>query len=144
MEQVHGTCVDVDGVGVLLLGPPGSGKSDLALRLIDDGARLVADDRADLNLRDGAIVVSAPAAIAGLLEVHGIGVLRLGCVAGCPLGLVADLTAGRAPERFPDAEAWQCLGVSVPLIRLEPFAASAPAKVRLAVRHVKGDIMPAP
>jgi len=145
MEQVHGTCVEVDGVGVLLLGPPGSGKSDLALRLIDEGARLVADDRADLRLDDGAIVASAPAPIAGLLEVRGVGVLKVGCAAESRLGLVADLSAAPAAQRLPDPEeAWRRLGVAVPLIRLDPFAASAPAKVRLAVRRVKGDIMPAP
>ena len=53
MSQVHATCIEVDGMGVLLRGPSGSGKSDLALRLIDGGARLVADDRTDLAVEDG-------------------------------------------------------------------------------------------
>ena len=76
MVQVHATCIDVDGVGVLLRGPPGSGKSDLALRLISDGARLVADDRAELTVDSGQITVSPPSEIAGLIEVRGLGVLR--------------------------------------------------------------------
>ena len=78
MVQVHGTCVAIDGCAVLLRGPSGSGKSDLALRLIDGGARLVADDRAEISLRQRRLVVNAPPEIAGLIEVRGLGVLELG------------------------------------------------------------------
>ena len=59
-EQIHGACVDLSGAGVLLRGPSGSGKSDLALRLIDGGASLVADDRVDLEVRDGNLAAHAP------------------------------------------------------------------------------------
>jgi serine kinase of HPr protein (carbohydrate metabolism regulator) len=144
MEQVHATCVDVDGTAVLLLGPPGSGKSDLALRLIDTGARLIADDRTDLEVRDGTVAVAPPATIAGLLEVRGLGVLQVDGLARGTLGLVVELVAAEAVERHPEPAAWHHLGVPVPLVRLDPFEASAPAKVRLAVRRANGDIMPAP
>ena len=80
-SQVHGTCVAVAGVGVLLRGPPGSGKSDLALRLIDRGAELVADDRVTLRREDDGIVASAPASLAGLIEVRGVGVARVPAIA---------------------------------------------------------------
>ena len=76
MEQIHATCVDIEGAGVLLLGPSASGKSDLALRLMDGGARLVADDRVDLALEDGRLVASAPKDIASRIEVRGLGILE--------------------------------------------------------------------
>ncbi len=139
MHQVHGTCVEVEGRGVLLRGPPGSGKSDLALRLIDGGARLVADDRADLSLRDGILWVSAPAEIVGLIEVRGVGVRRLEAAQDTALGLVVDLVAADAVERLPEPQTWCCLGIRVPLLKLAPFEASAVAKVRLAVRVATGD-----
>lgn len=72
-ECVHASCVAIGGRGVLLVGPSGSGKSDLALRLIDGGAELVADDRVALRLADGRPVADAPPALAGLLEIREIG-----------------------------------------------------------------------
>lgn len=132
MLQVHATCVAVDGVGVLLQGPPGSGKSDLALRLIEAGAALVADDRTEVRRRDGALWAGAPAAINGLLEVRGVGVMRLDAMAEVRLGLAVDLVATDAVERNPEAATRKMLGVALPLVALAPFEASAPAKVRLA------------
>ena len=73
MEQIHATVIDIGGDGVLLRGPSGCGKSDLALRLIDAGARLVADDRAVLTLDGDRVMVTAPPEIAGLFEVRGQG-----------------------------------------------------------------------
>ena len=144
MVQVHGTCVAVSGTGVLLRGAPGSGKSDLALRLIDGGAHLVADDRAELNLDDGRVVASPPEAIAGMLEVRGIGVLGMAFEAAVPLGLIVELVPEEEVERLPDETAEDVLGTPVPLIRLAPFEASAPAKVRLAVLRVRGHIRRVP
>jgi serine kinase of HPr protein (carbohydrate metabolism regulator) len=132
MERVHATCVDIDGTGVLLRGPPGSGKSDLALRLIDGGARLVTDDRADLTLEGGRVVVTAPPEIAGLFEVRGQGVGRLPSVERAVLGLVVDLVQPERVERLPEAAQCRLLGLTLPLVRLAPFEASAAAKVRLA------------
>lgn len=70
-EKIHATCVEVEGLGVLLRGPAGSGKSDLALRLIDDGARLIADDYTDLTIEEGRIIARAPDTIQDLMEVRG-------------------------------------------------------------------------
>jgi serine kinase of HPr protein (carbohydrate metabolism regulator) len=134
VTDVHGTTVELAGVGVLLRGPPGSGKSDLALRLIDAGARLVADDRTLLRREGEALIASAPATIAGRLEVRGIGIATVPSVASGVLRLVVDLVAPEAVERLPEPRSVRLLGLDLPLISLSPFEASAPAKLRLAAR----------
>ena len=98
---LHATAVAIDGRAVLLRGAPGAGKSDLALRLIDAGARLVADDQSALARRGDVVIVRAPAAIAGLLEVRGIGIFRLDALAEAPLALIVDLAPADAVERLP-------------------------------------------
>lgn len=136
MGLIHGTCVEVGGTGVLLRGPPGSGKSDLALRLIDRGARLVADDQVDLAAGPGGLRARAPAALAGLLEVRGLGIATLPAAAGIPLRLVVDLVAEAAAiERLPEARSVTLEGVRLGHLVVWPFAASAAVKVRLAARQ---------
>jgi|SRR5690348_5027742 len=134
MIRVHGTSVALGGDGILLRGPSGSGKSDLALRLIDEGGRLVADDQTELRLSDDDISMTAPAAIAGRMEVRGIGILRVPTVAAAPLRLVVDLVPSAAIERLPEWQSCDYLERRFPLIQLAPFEASAPAKLRLALR----------
>ena len=131
---IHATAVAIDGEAVLLRGPPGSGKSDLALRLIDGGACLIADDQAVLHRRDARILVRAPATIVGLIEVRGLGILRLDPLDEAPLALVVDLVTSVEVERLPEPRQETILGVSIPLIALAPFEASAAAKLRLALR----------
>lgn len=140
--EVHATCVAVEGVGVLLQGPSGSGKSDLALRLMESGARLVADDRAALSIAAGRLMARAPAGIAGRMEVRGLGIVDVATQESAPIGLVVELAATEAIERLPQPRAVAFLGIEVPAIRLAAREASAPAKVRLAVRTLGGGIMP--
>jgi HPr kinase/phosphorylase len=142
MTQIHATCVEVEGVGVLLRGPSGSGKSDLALRLIDGGARLVADDRTDLAVEDGRLVATCPPALAGKIEVRGVGIGPVPSVPGIAVGLVVDLVAPEAIERLPDWAPCRIDGIAVSCLALAPFEASAPAKLRLAARWVQCSIMP--
>jgi serine kinase of HPr protein (carbohydrate metabolism regulator) len=78
--------------------------------------------------------MSAPATIAGQMEVRGIGILRLPSVAAAPLRLVVDLVPADAVDRLPERQSAAFLGLTVPLLALDPFAASAAAKLRLAVR----------
>lgn len=131
---VYATAVAIDGAAVLLRGPSGSGKSDLALRLVDAGAQLVADDQTLLR-RDGKrLLASAPATLVGLLEVRGLGIVRVGAAQAAPLLLVADLVPPGEVERLPEARRETILGVSVPVVALAPFEASAPAKLRLLRR----------
>jgi HPr kinase/phosphorylase len=130
--QVHASCVARDGDGVLLIGPSGSGKSDLALRLLDRGFALVADDRVDID--DG--IASAPAALAGLLEVRGLGIVRLPFVRNARLALVAEL--GPSPQRLPVPD--RHTGLGLPLIRLDGAAASAPERITLALDCALGRV----
>jgi len=135
--QVHGTAVEIAGLGVLLRGASGAGKSDLALRLIDGGARLVADDRVDLARDGSAIVMRAPDVLAGRIEVRGVGILSLCGVAGARLDLLVDLVPRAEVERLPEPHSEEVAGLRVPRIALAPFEASAPAKLRLAVAALR-------
>jgi HPr kinase/phosphorylase len=140
---VHATAVAIEGEAILLRGPSGSGKSDLALRLIDDGAQLVADDQTLLRRSGDRVMASAPPAIAGLLEVRGVGVVRVETSGSTPLVLIADLLLSEDIERMPDRRVETLLGVSVPVVGLAPFEASAPAKLRLLRRALATGQLPA-
>ena len=133
MALLHGTCIAVGGTGVLVLGPSGSGKSDLALRLIDRGARLVADDQVEVTASGDHLVAAAPGALAGLLEVRGLGIVAVETVASARLDLVVDLVGAEQVERMPKDESVTIEGIAVARLRLAPFQASAAAKVRLAL-----------
>jgi serine kinase of HPr protein (carbohydrate metabolism regulator) len=138
--QMHASCVALGGSGVLLRGPSGAGKSDLALRLIEAGAELVADDRVVLQRDDARLIARPPAALAGLIEARGVGILRLAHRPEVPLALVVDLVAPAAVERLPEPQAERLLGLMLPRLALDAFAASTPAKIRLAL--APGAILP--
>ena len=138
----YATAIAINGRAVLLRGPSGAGKSDLALRLIDEGAKLVADDQVELRRAGERILVSAPATIAGLIEVRGIGILRVETVTEATLTMLVDLLPSAQIERFPETRLEQVLGLAVPTIRLSPFEASAAAKLRLALRVFSADPVP--
>ncbi len=139
---VHGTCVELFGLGVLLRGPSGSGKSDLALRLIDGGARLVADDQVALTAEAGRIQATAPTRIAGRIEVRGVGIVEVATIEAAPIVLVVDLVAPADVPRLPDPSECQLAGTTLRSIALAPFEASATAKVRLAVLAEKRNSRP--
>lgn len=133
MTALHAGCVALGGRGVLIAGPSGSGKSDLALRLIDRGARLVSDDYTALVVRDGRLIATAPAAIAGKLEVRGVGILDRPPLAAVDIALRVE--AGVA-ERLPEPRNWAMGGVAVPLLILNLLEPSAPLKVELALARL--------
>ncbi|HUB94624.1 MAG TPA: HPr kinase/phosphatase C-terminal domain-containing protein [Stellaceae bacterium] len=137
MISVYGTSVSLSGEGVLLRGPSGSGKSDLALRLIEEGAVLIADDQTVLSPDGPALMMSAPAELAGLLEVRGLGIIRVPRVTRARLRLVFDLVPEREIERLPEPRSVTFAGVAVPLLALAPAAASATARLRLALRALE-------
>jgi HPr kinase/phosphorylase len=140
---VHATAIAIDGRAVLLRGPSGAGKSDLALRLIDAGARLVADDQVELRRAGGRVLVRAPAALAGLVEVRGVGILRLEPLREAALAMCVDLVPSAEVERLPEICCEDVLGLAVPSIAISPFEASAAAKLRFALRAFSADSVPA-
>ena len=141
MVRVRGTCICIDGHAVLLRGPSGSGKSDLALRLIDGGGELVADDYTEVEQDSGGLIATAPATIRGLLEVRGLGVIAVGARPAARLVAVIDLVPLAYMDRMPEPQQVRILEIQLPGFRLFPFEASAAAKVRLAVRLATGGIM---
>lgn len=141
MKRVSGTCVSIDGHGVLLRGPSGCGKSDLALRLIGHGACLVADDYTEIEVRDNTLIGWAPEPIRGLLEVRGLGILRIDPLAHVKLSAVIDLVPADEVPRMPEPLCIQILGVALPCYKLVSFEPSAPDKVRLAVRLATGNML---
>ncbi|MGI9463843.1 MAG: HPr kinase/phosphorylase [Aestuariivirgaceae bacterium] len=140
--QLHATCVAVAGQGVLLTGASGSGKSDLALRLIDQSgcgvggkpmsAKLVGDDQINLTRRGSTLIASPAAALAGLLEVRGIGIIHCAHLPEAPVHLVVELSPQQSIERMPEPAAmvFEALGVSVTKIAVDAYQASASARVR--------------
>ena len=146
---VHATCVALRPHGtssgrtwraVLLRGPSGAGKSDLALRLIEAGGRLVADDQTRLARRGRGLVATAPATLAGLIEVRGVGIVKLArgqVLAQAPLALLVDLVPADRVERLPEPAEETLLDVDLPVLALAPFEVSAPAKLRLALAQIE-------
>ena len=131
-EQIHGTAIALNGRGVLLLGKPGSGKSDLALRLIDRGALLIADDQVCLRREDDTLLLFGPAILSARIELRGVGLLSAPHLAAAPMMMAA--LCDQPVERLPHAEYRQWLGLRRPVIRLAPFEGSAPIKLEWALR----------
>lgn len=132
-ETLHASTVAIDGRAVLIEGRSGSGKSDLALRLIDRGATLVSDDYTLVVRRDGALRAKAPATIAGKMEVRGIGIVTMPAVEDVPVALIVRLDG--EVMRMPERRLRRVAGVAVREIALDPFTASAAIKVELALKQ---------
>ncbi|OMJ32260.1 aldolase [Sphingomonas sp. Sph1(2015)] len=137
-ELIHATCVMIGGVGIMLRGSSGAGKSDLALRLIDRGAVLIGDDYVEATARDGALHVTVPERIAGLIEVRGVGIVPVPYQASAIVSLIVELPVDPdLEERLPEARQTVIAGISLPIYRLNPRPASTPIKVELLASHLK-------
>ena len=132
-ERRHATCVAIGGRAVLLEGPPGAGKSDLALRLIDRGATLVSDDQTLLARVDASVLASAPATIRGQIEVRGIGIVRMASRDAVPVALIVRLDV--PPSRMPERATRMLAGIAVREIALDAFHAATPLKIEWALRQ---------
>ena len=131
-ETLHASTVALDGRAVLICGPSGSGKSDLALRLLDRGFTLVSDDQTIVRKDGGRLLASAPPTINGKLEIRGIGIVDMDSVSDVPLALCVELTSDM--QRLPDDSRERLvLDVRLPLISVDAMTASAPSKVAVAL-----------
>lgn len=143
-ELHHGTVIAIGGLGALIRGPSGSGKSDLALRcldhppgsLISGRAVLVADDQVWLERRGEILVATPPQAIRGLIEIRGVGIVPVPFVPEAVLALVVDLVASDRIERLPDPQTHaQISGIRLPLLNISAFEGSSALKVLLALER---------
>ncbi len=132
--NIHASCVCVKNKGILILGTSCSGKSDLCLRLIAEfGAVLVADDRVDLQVKGDTVKAKAPENLKNLLEVRGVGLIKLKAKKTTKISAVFELTTSKT-ERMPDDMTYNLCGIAKPLYKINPFEPSAPAKVLAALR----------
>lgn len=148
-ELVHATCIAVDGMGLLLLGPPGAGKSDLALRLIDQPghglngpvklSRLVADDQVLIRREGERLIAAPPASLAGLLEVRGLGIMKVSYLPEATLAAAIALEPAGDIPRLPDhdLQSWTRAGITLPLLAIDPRQPSAPARIRATADWLK-------
>ena len=131
-EALHASTVAIDGRAVLISGPSGSCKSDLALRLLDRGFTLVSDDQTLVRRVGDQLVASPPPTIAGKLEIRGIGIVEMENLTDIPIALLVELRSD--VERMPeDNRERPILGVPLPLVSIDGAAASAPSKVAIAL-----------
>jgi HPr kinase/phosphorylase len=142
-ETVHASAVLLGETGILIRGPSGSGKSSLVMELLGGDARtarLVADDRVILSVLHGRLVADVPAALAGLLEVRGLGLVKLPHIAPVVIRLIVDIVAPENCPRLPDgAEAWAAIGgLSLPRLSLPAGAARGRDRIHAAIGHFSG------
>ena len=138
MTNIHATCVSLNNKGILLLGKSGSGKSDLALRLIEQtGAILISDDRTELLIKNNKITASYVDKIKGLLEVRGIGIINKNYQKETQISLVVELVDNlKKVERLPEEEYWKFKNIKIRKIKLFPFECSAPYKIKAACDEI--------
>ena len=132
-ETLHASTVAISGRAVLLTGPSGSGKSDLALRLLDRGFTLVSDDQTIVRKDSDRLVASAPPNIAGKLEIRGLGIVDVERVDNVAIALIVELTNSQIQRLPDDSRERPILGVKLPLVTIDALTASAPSKVALAL-----------
>lgn len=144
MQTYHASVVDVAGMGVMLRGPSGSGKSDLALRLMDRGAVLVADDQVVLTPHRTGLRASAPDKLYGLIEVRGLGIVSSPAIKSTIVRLIIDLVSHDEVPRIPVRSKAAIEGVELDVLKLHSFEMSAPIKIELALRNLDriGEVEP--
>ena len=139
LKRMHSSSVVIDDNGVLILGDSGSGKSDLALRLIDNGATLISDDISICRKNLNNIYLYCPPEIKGLLEVREIGIVTVPFVERIKLRLVVNLNSNNN-ERFPKDTSFRIMGIKIPTINIEGKNSSAVAKIKVKLNEIRETI----
>lgn len=132
---LHATAVVFCGKGLLLQGASGSGKSDFALRIMDAGGSLVADDYAEIVVREGKLFALPPVATAGLMEVRGVGLLKVPYLRETRIDMAIECVSRESIERMPERRETEIAGITLALWRFFPFESSAVAKVRTLLHN---------
>jgi len=133
ISSLHGTSVEIKGKAALITGKPGSGKSSLALQLLDRGALLVSDDQTHLVLEDGHIIVSPPASLQGMMEVRGIGICQFPYQEKSVLKLFVEICDQRDCERLPEPTFKEYYGIKVPYLKISKGDPLGAIKVELKI-----------
>lgn len=138
--RLHATCVSLGGAGLLCLGVPGSGKSSLALRLMERGWSLVADDQVDIAPRDAGLWATPPENLAGCLEIRGLGLFHRLPHAPARLAAAVRLRPAGIIPRLPEPSRWRAHGLELPEFPLDAADVAAPEKVAWALRAALGEV----
>jgi HPr kinase/phosphorylase len=140
---LHGTVISYLGMGCLILGASGTGKSRLAQEAMVVGAKLVADDRVNIALTSGLLVAAPVPELAGIFEIHGIGIIRVNdALARQVLHLVVELDPS-ADDRLPEPQRMELLGMPLPHLRISPPPKTSAAGLLLYMRSMQlGGVLP--
>jgi len=130
--DIYASAVSVNGNGILLIGESKSGKSDLTLRLLHDGAELIADDRTVLKKKGTTVYAFPNPEIKGLVEVRGVGLITFPFTENIPVAAAFTLI-NKEEERAVETDYREIMGIKIPTWKINPFYASAAIKVKLAL-----------
>ncbi len=130
MALVYASCVEFMGTGLLITGSSGSGKSDLCLRLIDQGAKLIADDQTIIENQNGQLKARCPDTIKGLLEIRGIGIVEMPFIYETNINLKLSLRAFDQIDRMPEKITELIENIEIPVYYLDAFSDSSIIKVK--------------
>ncbi|MBL6865062.1 MAG: HPr kinase/phosphatase C-terminal domain-containing protein [Rhodospirillales bacterium] len=140
MFIIHSTAISLNGDGILIKGPSGSGKTDLALRLIESGGKLISDDQVIIKRKAKRLFLSSPKELNGLMQLSGIGIVKVDYVQNIPLELVVKLQPYKNLDPFPINKEEIIKDLSIPTLSLYSFAVSATAKIKVALDVQKNKV----
>ena len=138
--MIHSTAVSLNGDGILIKGPSGSGKTDLALRLIESGGKLISDDQVIIKKKAERLFLSSPKELNGLMQLSGIGIVKVDYVQNIPLELVVKLQPFNVLDPFPIDREEFIKDFSIPALNLYSFAVSATSKIKIALDVQKNKV----
>ena len=134
---IHASSIDINGKGVVILGKSGTGKSNLAIKLISMGAKLISDDQSLLKLTENKIIISKPETTPNFIEARGIGLIEVPFVVSAKLFCFVKIT-NLELNRLPNAKNKYCFGKKIKMIEFNPFYNNESAlfmSLRYGVKH---------